>query len=267
MRKVWLGFLSLLFSMIFSGMVFADDHGNNCSSATTVGINSTTNGSVETAGDYDYFREQVPSSGTLTLYTTGGTDTYGYLKDSSCNTIDSNDDSGSLNFRISLSVDTGTYYVAVRHYNSNETGNYTLHVECCGGGPLQLPWSTVDRLDQIVAPHYGPQYETRPKLMSSTDMDNFHWMRHFGGKFYYFPQQNILWFSFDYFSTRDGIFNQFSSEISLPFQPSWVRVFRATSPQGGYTANMVSVREHNGSWIASLGDVDTTQTGLVGYKL
>ena len=38
---------------------------------------------------------------------------------SSCSTITYNDDGGtSANFRISRSVTAGTYYVAVRHYDS-----------------------------------------------------------------------------------------------------------------------------------------------------
>lgn len=107
----------------------SDDHGNSCDSATLVNVNSTTNGNIGTAGDYDYFRVQVPSSGTLTVYTTGSTDTYGYLKNSGCVTIVSNDDSGDRNFRLSSTVTAGTYYVAVRHYSSTGIGNYVLYVQ------------------------------------------------------------------------------------------------------------------------------------------
>ena len=124
------------------GLAQGDDHGNDCSSATSVSVNSTRTGSIETGGDSDYFRVQVPTSGTLTVYTTGSTDTFGELRNSACSIIASNDDAiflVDLNFRISRSVNSGTYYVAVRHFDSSSgTGSYTLNVELTllgsGGG-------------------------------------------------------------------------------------------------------------------------------------
>ena len=128
--------------------VFADDHGNSCSRATSVNIGSTVNGRIETGGDYDYFKIMVPSSGTLTVYTTGSTDTYGYLNNSSCNVITRNDDSGSgYNFRISRNVSSGTYYVKVKHYNSGRTGSYTLHVE--GPSSVSPPAASDDHGNSI----------------------------------------------------------------------------------------------------------------------
>lgn len=105
-----------------------DDHGNSISTATAVSVNTSRAGVINSAGDYDYFRVSVPSNGTLTVYTTGSTDTYGHLKNSSGSDLASNDDSGSANFRISVNVTAGTYYVAVRHYSSTGTGAYTLYV-------------------------------------------------------------------------------------------------------------------------------------------
>jgi len=108
--------------------VVADDHGNSCNTATAVNVNSSKAGTINRAGDWDYFRIQVPSSGTLTVYTTGSTDTYGFLKNSSCVDITSNDNYKGANFRIFRYVAAGTYYVAVRHYSSTGTGSYTLNV-------------------------------------------------------------------------------------------------------------------------------------------
>jgi len=107
---------------------FSDD-GNTCATATDITLNSSRSGSIETVGDYDYFRVIVPSSGTLTAYTTGVTDTYGYLKNSNCEDIEYDDDDGEgYNFNISRSVTAGTYYVAVRAYQAG-TGPYTLSVQ------------------------------------------------------------------------------------------------------------------------------------------
>ena len=74
----------------------------------------------------------MSSAGTLTAYTTGSTDTRGYILDSSGNILASDDDDGaSFNFRVSTFVSAGTYYIQVSGY---ETGDYTLHVV----GPLDL---------------------------------------------------------------------------------------------------------------------------------
>jgi len=117
----------ILIGFLASGPAFADDHGNTTATATLIAANSTTAGSIETAGDNDYFRIDVPAGGgTLTVYTTGSTDTYGYLLNSAGTTLAYNDDYGSLNFRISQTVVAGTYYVRVRHYSGTGTGAYTL---------------------------------------------------------------------------------------------------------------------------------------------
>lgn len=103
-----------------------DDHANTTAGATLVEPNSTTAGSFEIAGDEDIFRIVIPEPGTLKVETSGSTDTYGYLLDSSGSTIAENNDSVGLNFRISHAVSTGTYYVRLRHYSSTSTGNYQL---------------------------------------------------------------------------------------------------------------------------------------------
>ena len=105
--------------------VSGDDHGNTRTAATVILQNSTTGGNLETGGDLDYFRINVTSSGTLTLATTGTTDTYGTLFDSAGNDLASNDDTTGGNFRINQTVTTGTYYVQVRGYSS-ATGAYSL---------------------------------------------------------------------------------------------------------------------------------------------
>ena len=84
--------------------------------------------SIDSAGEEDLYRVMVTESGTLTVHSTGDTDVYGHLLSSSGSELASNDDGGqSTNFRISHSVSAGTYYVRVRHYDSTETGDYTVH--------------------------------------------------------------------------------------------------------------------------------------------
>jgi hypothetical protein len=117
----------------FTGAV-TDDHGNTISAATAVSLNSSTNGAIDSAGDVDFFRVQVTGAGTLTVFTTGSTDTVGTLYNSSGTMIASNDDAQDLNFRISQAVSAGTYFVSVRHFSSGSTGAYVLRVEFTGGG-------------------------------------------------------------------------------------------------------------------------------------
>lgn len=106
----------------------SDDHSNSISQATKVAVDSRTAGKIEYTGDNDYFRFQVGTAGTLTVYTLGTTDTYGYLLNSQGMELTHNDDISATNrnFRITRSLSPGTYFVRVRHYSSSGTGAYTL---------------------------------------------------------------------------------------------------------------------------------------------
>lgn len=90
-------------------------------------LNDSLKSSIGSAGEEDLYRITVTESGTLTIYSTDVTDTYGTLLDSAWNKLASNDDGGPVtNFRISHSVSAGTYYVQVRHYSTTGTGNYQI---------------------------------------------------------------------------------------------------------------------------------------------
>ena len=105
------------------------DHGNTPATATVVGVNSTTTGTIDPRGDRDYFRIEIPRAGQLTVSTTGGTDTYGTLFRGSSR-VATNDDGGtSANFRITREVQAGTWYVEVRGFRTTTTGSYTLQVQ------------------------------------------------------------------------------------------------------------------------------------------
>ncbi|MCB4762120.1 MAG: PPC domain-containing protein, partial [Sulfurovum sp.] len=102
----------------YSLVTSLDDYGNTIGDARTVSLGNTTLGNINVAGDEDYFKIVIPSAGTLTVKTTGSTDTYGYLLDASNSEIESNDDGGlDRNFQISKFITTaGTYYVKVKHH-------------------------------------------------------------------------------------------------------------------------------------------------------
>ena len=97
--------------------------------ATPVDLGSSTDGSLS-EGDTDYFRVEMSSAGTLTAYTTGSIDTEGAILDSSGTVLARNSDSGAgYNFRVSVPVDAGTYYIEVKGWRSSTTGDYTLDVQ------------------------------------------------------------------------------------------------------------------------------------------
>ncbi|MCB4779008.1 MAG: pre-peptidase C-terminal domain-containing protein, partial [Sulfurovum sp.] len=103
-----------------------DDYGNTISTATSINPNSTISGSIEVVGDNDYFKIVVPTAGTLTVYTSGQTDTEGFLYNAKNHRVASNDDSNTSdhNFKISKFIAAGTYYVRVRHHDKLLVGSY-----------------------------------------------------------------------------------------------------------------------------------------------
>ena len=113
---------------ISSGGGGGGDHSNTRSGATSLSLGSSQSGQIGTGGDVDYFRVQVSTSGTLTVYTTGNIDTYGTLQNSSGSALENDDDDGDgRNFSIARAVSAGTYYVEVKGLHSGVTGSYTLH--------------------------------------------------------------------------------------------------------------------------------------------
>ena len=112
--------------------VVSDDHGDTRQEATKAGLPSDTQGTLEKRGDEDYFRLSILHSGTLTVETTGSTDTSGTLYTAEGRWLDSDYDSGrGDNFRISREVSAGTYYVRVSGFLT--TGSYTLHARFTAG--------------------------------------------------------------------------------------------------------------------------------------
>ena len=106
-----------------------DEHGDSLSEASPISLGSETAGKLS-AGDEDYFVIEMTRGGTLVAYTTGDTDTYGSILNSSGSVLTSNDEAGpGSNFRVSASVSPGTYYIRVRGYGSLTAGSYTLYTD------------------------------------------------------------------------------------------------------------------------------------------
>ena len=105
------------------------DEGGTRQSPTPVGENASAPGNLETSTDEDYFEIVVTETGTLTVETTGSTDTIGELLDSSGTRITLSDDRSATdrNFQIVEQVQAGTYTVRVTGGNG-ATGAYSLAV-------------------------------------------------------------------------------------------------------------------------------------------
>ena len=124
----------------------SDDHGDTRNAATTIGLNRSVSGNLETRWDIDYFRFLLRDEGTVTISTTGRINTFGELENNSGNYIAANDDSGSgKNFLITRELDPGTYYISVGASFYEEAGNYTLRVDFTE--TIKLPDLVVDSVD------------------------------------------------------------------------------------------------------------------------
>ncbi|MCB1621856.1 MAG: PPC domain-containing protein [Thiothrix sp.] len=111
--------------------VTADDHGNTVASASALTLNSSSivAGNIERAGDLDYFRFTLTQKGKLVVTTTGNTDTFGRLHAADGKVLVANNDAGAgNNFRITRTLNAGTYLVSVRHRSSTGTGTYQLRL-------------------------------------------------------------------------------------------------------------------------------------------
>ena len=97
---------------------------------TPISVPSTTSGTLERNGDYDYFRLELRAATRLTVETSGSTDTVGRLYNSNRTALVREDDDGGngLNFRIERQVAAGTYYVRVRGFGNRTTGAYELRL-------------------------------------------------------------------------------------------------------------------------------------------
>ena len=108
------------------------DGGDSPSGAIPLGLGELIEDEL-LAGDIDYFRVSVRSAGRLVASTTGGTNTYGYIEDSSGNVLAENDNDGEdLNFVVSAVVEPGTYYIRVLGARTSSTGAYTLTLHLDG---------------------------------------------------------------------------------------------------------------------------------------
>ena len=90
---------------------------------------------IDYAGDLDVYRFTLTQTASVHAWSTGSLDTVGSILDSNGVNLEANDDEDvsaghtNFNFGITRSLDPGTYYVQVGHFDAGGTGAYTLNLK------------------------------------------------------------------------------------------------------------------------------------------
>ena len=163
--------VALGFWLLGTAAASADDHGNTLATATAVNVPSTTGGVIQFAGDLDYFRFTITSTRSFTATTKGATDTFGILLNSAGSMLAFNDNfNGDRNFSISRTLNAGTYYLCVRHYNGRTaSAAYQLVLKSVEGAPFMV----------VKANGYSiASGDTSPSVQDNTDFGKLLYVGH-----------------------------------------------------------------------------------------
>lgn len=145
LKATFLLVASLCFQLSFAACRNAETEPNNSDAAanTTVCSGATISGTISANSDYDWYRIDVASAGTITITLShaNGIDLDWYLYPSSGSYIayrstTNNPEVGTYN-----AAAAGAYYVRVKNYAG--TGSYTLKVDFPDGGPVVPPITAV----------------------------------------------------------------------------------------------------------------------------
>ena len=119
----------------------ADDHVDEPSQATALAIGAVAEGRIQRDGDVDYFRFDLSEPTQVVIYTTGGLDTVGSLRDGKDTEAAGDDNSGDgNNFSIITELlPAGSHYVRV---SGKSLGAYMLHVKWRAGASAPPPLLT-----------------------------------------------------------------------------------------------------------------------------
>lgn len=110
----------------------------------TISSKTSKDTTISYAKQIYWYKFTPTTAGEYVMYSTGSSDTYGYIYNSSGTSLDVDDDEGdSTNFRVSYSLSANTpYYFGVKYLNSSSTGTirinlgpvYTISYNNNGGG-------------------------------------------------------------------------------------------------------------------------------------
>ena len=144
LMKSFFCFAFFLLVMTIPVISAADDHGNDCASATMINVNTSIPGFFDLPEDIDCFHVVAPTNGYLTVYTTGVLDTWGSLEALDGSWGSSSPSGGpGLNFLITRDINLAAgepCCITVKEENMM-TGPYELHVEfktCTDANPIAI---------------------------------------------------------------------------------------------------------------------------------
>lgn len=105
-----------------------DDHKNNYYQATPVSVGSQVSGTINYAGDLDFFRFTPSRTGYYTIQSSGNTDVKATLYNNSYTDIAESDDEGGYpNFKIVYTLQAGqTYYLGIEAFQNS--GSYSFRI-------------------------------------------------------------------------------------------------------------------------------------------
>jgi hypothetical protein len=109
-----------------------DDYGNTTSTAAAVTLPSVKTGTLEKAGDVDFFKFTLTVPGLVTVTSGGTTDVVGTLwlggaKGAATSIVTDNDSAGAPNFRCQQLLPAGTHYLSVFPSVYGTVGAYTVN--------------------------------------------------------------------------------------------------------------------------------------------
>ena len=122
---------------LYSVFLPNDDHSDLIYLGTPLAANGSAQGALTRDGDLDAFVIDVPTAGTLTVSSSGGTDVMGALYDSNGDEIGFNDDVAypdNLNFALARPVVAGRYYLSIVGYDTTARGAYSVQSRLSAGG-------------------------------------------------------------------------------------------------------------------------------------
>lgn len=96
----------------------------------TISSKTSKDTTISYAGQIYWYKFTPTTAGEYVMYSTGSSDTYGYIYNSSGTSLDVDDDEGdSTNFRVSYSLSANTpYYFGVKYLSSSSTGTIRINL-------------------------------------------------------------------------------------------------------------------------------------------
>ena len=127
--------------------------------------------SLSPIGDTDWYQFTIHRVGRVVIHTTGASDTLGRLEAADGSHVAQDDNSGDgANFRISVVLNDGTYFLRVSGSRASDAGSYALHV---GSPASDWPAPRPSLLSSIEEISFDTRYNRSISFAGDTDWYRF----------------------------------------------------------------------------------------------